>query len=117
MSPGVLWSSCFNIQPQIFGSLVVAVPVVLFLVMLRSDLTQQHLLSGLLRRQYFWPSASRRLCQSPAKATNLLRHLALSPSTHVVTCKQVEMFPFNVLAQLLEVSAESESVLSLPHSF
>lgn len=94
---GVLWNSNFNIQAQIFdGSLVVAVPAVL--VMLRSDLTQQHLLSSLLR-QYFWPSVSGRLCQSPAKAANLLRNLALSPSTHVVTCKQVEMFPFNVLAQ------------------
>lgn len=33
------------------SSLVVAVCAVLFLVMLRSDLTQQHLLSSLLRRQ------------------------------------------------------------------
>lgn len=94
---GVLWNSYFNIEAQIFGSsLLVAVPAVL--VMLRSDLTQQHLLSSLLR-QYFWPSVLRRLCQSSAKAANLLRNLALSPSTHVVTCKQVEMFPFNVLAQ------------------
>lgn len=88
-----------------------------FLVMLGGDLTQQHLLSSLLRRQYFWLSVSRRLFQSPAKTTNLLRNLDLSPSTHVVTCKQVEIFPFNVLAQLLEVTAEPESVLFLPHSF
>lgn len=50
----------------------------------RGNLTQQHLPSSLLRRQYFWLSVSRRICQSPAKATNLLRNLAPALPEHML---------------------------------
>lgn len=50
----------------------------------RGDLTQQHLPSSLLRRQYFWLSVSRRIRQSPAKATNLLRNLAPALPAHML---------------------------------
>lgn len=82
------------------------------------DSAQHHLPSSLLRRQNF-----QLLCSGESAKALPMPYICSGiwlsfSSTHVVvTCEQVEMFCFNVPAQLLGVNTESEPVSFLPYSF
>lgn len=80
----------------------------------RGDLTQQHLLSSLLRRQNFQLSLFRRICQSPGKATNLLRNLAPALSAHMLLLASKWK---RLLLMFLLSSLRSTQSLSLPPFF